>query len=131
MMEVGTTIESGPWAGVTVISAYSRATAIEDGVLVDVSEMGAEAGFKVPVAVTAAVWAEIERGNGKRETHRKGRLWDVLWMASLAARRASPTSGPEAPYTVKIGRRVHRLWAHIGGGDSGEPVMTIGYPSDF
>ena len=41
-----------------VIYAYTRAQAIADGVLVDVSKLAREAGFKIPVAVTAGVWAE-------------------------------------------------------------------------
>lgn len=40
------------------ISTYTRAQAIEDGVLVDVSEIAKEAGFKFPVAVTRAAWAD-------------------------------------------------------------------------
>ena len=36
-----------------VISAYTRAQAIEDGILVDVSETAREAGFKIPVASRA------------------------------------------------------------------------------
>ena len=39
-----------------VISAYTRAQAIADGVLVDVSEMAREAGLKHPTALTATVW---------------------------------------------------------------------------
>lgn len=39
-----------------IISAFSRAEAIEDGVLIDVTEMGREAGFRFPVAVTEALW---------------------------------------------------------------------------
>jgi len=35
----------------TVIHTYTRAQAIEDGVLIDVSEMAREAGFRWPVAV--------------------------------------------------------------------------------
>ena len=35
-----------------VISSYTRAEAIEDGVLVDVSKVAREAGIKYPVAVT-------------------------------------------------------------------------------
>ena len=35
-----------------VISRYTRAQAIEDGVLVDVSELAREAGFRFPVAMT-------------------------------------------------------------------------------
>ncbi len=39
-----------------VLSAYTRAQAIEDGILVDVSETAREAGFTIPVAVTRTVW---------------------------------------------------------------------------
>ena len=41
------------------ISAYTRAQAIEDGILVDVSETAREAGFKIPVAVTRTVWNRL------------------------------------------------------------------------
>ena len=48
------------------ISIYTRAQAIEDGVLVDLTEWASAeksfiGGFRIPVAVSAAVWAEIER----------------------------------------------------------------------
>jgi len=41
------------------ISSYSRAQAIEDGVLVDVSALAREAGIRFPVAVTAGVFAVL------------------------------------------------------------------------
>ena len=41
-----------------VISTYTRAQAIEDGVLVDAGSMAKEAGFNWPVALTAAAWAD-------------------------------------------------------------------------
>ena len=72
-----------------IISLYTRAQAIADGFLVDVSDMAKEAGFKWPVAVTRAVWDEVvtptphDEQEGQSE---KGRLWDILSMARLAAR---------------------------------------------
>jgi len=42
-----------------IISLDTRADAIADGFLVDVSDMAKEAGFKWPVAVTRAVWDDI------------------------------------------------------------------------
>lgn len=73
----------------TLIFRYTREQAIADGVLVDVSDMAKEAGFKWPVAVTLAVWNEVviptphdERDGQSKE----GRLWDVLWMARLVAK---------------------------------------------
>ena len=41
-----------------VISAYSRGQALEDGVLVDAGSMAKEAGFRWPVAITAAAWED-------------------------------------------------------------------------
>lgn len=73
----------------TIIYSYTREQAIADGVLVDVSDLAKEAGFKWPVAVTVAVWNEVviptphdERDGQSKE----GRLWDILWMAHLAAK---------------------------------------------
>ena len=64
-----------------VIYAYTRAQAIADGVLVDVSKLAREAGFKIPVAVTAGVWAEcVAVPKGILCQDETGRLWDVLMM---------------------------------------------------
>ena len=40
------------------IYVYARENAIDDGTLVDVSEVAREAGFRIPVAMTAAAWAD-------------------------------------------------------------------------
>ena len=131
------------WADAEVISAYSRAQAIEDGALRDVTELGHEAGFSVPVAVTAAVWAEAvtwnpEFGEGQDET---GRLWDVVYMAGSAARR---NRGRHAAQTSRIGYAIYRipnvadatepteleLSVAVSGGDHGEPVITIMLPNE-
>jgi hypothetical protein len=39
-----------------VVSRYTRAQAMADGVLMDAGPMAREAGFKVPVALTQAAW---------------------------------------------------------------------------
>lgn len=76
------------------IHTYSRAQALADGVLVDVSEWAsAETGFHgafgVRVAVTAAVWADLNDIPAWADWQDlRGRAHDLLWMASLAARRA-------------------------------------------
>ncbi len=81
------------WTDADVISTYSRAEALADGVLVDVSEMAREAGFRFPVAITAGVHALLSNIPEKSGEDYDGRLWDVLWMASLAAKRGR-RSGP-------------------------------------
>jgi hypothetical protein len=48
-----------PFEDAEVIHAYSRAEAIEDGVLIDVSKQAAEVGITLHTAVTPGVWAEL------------------------------------------------------------------------
>lgn len=123
------------------VASYSRAQAIEDGVLVDVTEWGSadkgfHGGYRIPVAMTAALWAAVSelpaRVQGIEDV--RGRAHDVLWMASLAS-RAAPKGADRVRFSVlmsvKAGRRVLRLLAVVGPGDAGEPVLTLGFPEDF
>jgi hypothetical protein len=130
--------DADPFEGAEIISSYSRAQAIEDGQLVDVSEIAKEAGLRWPTVITAAVWAMIEdipaglRGSCQDV---KGRLWDVLWMAKWAAHNA-PDGTDLVPYELKLptsGTRKVKvtLWLHCGPGDDPEPVLTIMTPEDY
>lgn len=125
------------FSGAEVISAYTRAQALADGVLVDVTATAAEAGFRVPVALTAAVWADCVAWDAASEQapqDEAGRLWDVLAMAAHAARFNRGQS--RAPfYVLRVPSRGTRsepvqLVAHIGPGDDGEPVITIMQPTE-
>jgi len=58
-LQVGEVVKGGPWDGFKVIDVYTRAQALEDGVLVDVSSWAREYGIIFPVAVNASVWALI------------------------------------------------------------------------
>ncbi len=122
------------------ISTYTRAQAIEDGVLVDVTETAREVGFRFPVAMTRAAWEDCvtwSEADNKRQTYQDeaGRLWDVLWMASVAARRNSGSEVRFQLYRVPRGGRGVRprlvtLQMLCGPGDEGEPVITIGLPGE-
>jgi len=116
------------------ISTYTRKQAIEDGVLVDISEMAAEAGFNCPVAITRAAWAdcvEWTEADSNRQTTQdeSGRLWDVLWMAKLAARRGGSKTTYQFYRVPRGGRgikpRLTALKMTAGPGDDGELVITI------
>jgi len=115
-----------------VISSYSRAQAIEDGVLVDVTETAKEAGFKHNICLTSAVWAEyVELKPGyKGFESQSGRLWDVLFMASAAARMAAQGGKNELTYELRVSRKRVTLKLHIGPGDLAEPVITIMKPEE-
>lgn len=125
-----------------VIYSYTRSQALADGVLVDVSQMASEAGFRYPTAITADLHARItpnEREKALGQSY-EGRLWDVVFLASFAARQAgtqdrcsfevSLFEADEAP-PHRTHRRTLSLWMVVGPGDQGEPVITIGFPEDF
>ena len=137
MPEPGNATAFGP-----VISVYTRAQAIEDGVLVDVSETAREAGFRIPVALSRTVWDRlVALPDGYRGFQdERGRLWDVLWMARHYALRASGSDRVTMSVLVRDIRkdlrdsnrppRRHCPIVAIGGGDQGEPVVTIMFPED-
>jgi len=114
-----------------VISVYTRAQAMEDGCLVDVSEWAREAGFKYPVAVTAAVYALLEPSDHSRNIGQseKGRARDMFNMMHFAIK------GKQGPadlifFSVKFGKHVHRLKSLCHSGDEQEPVITIMLPEE-
>jgi hypothetical protein len=117
-----------------VIHSYSRAEALEDGALVDVTSMAREAGFQIPVALTRAVWDSYVTVPPKVVAQdESGRLWDILWIASLAARCNRNAS--EVRFTVSVRNdnrqpRPRRLKAMVGSGADGEAVITILLPDE-
>jgi len=123
------------------IHVYTRSQAVEDGVLVDVTTIAMEAGFRIPVTMSYAAWAdavEWTEVNSKRQTQQdqESRLWDVLWMAYLAARSNAQVSR-KAFQLLRIpldGRHVRArlttLYVQIRPGDEGEPVITIMLPNE-
>lgn len=123
-----------------VIHHYTRAQAITDGTLIDVTTTAHEAGFTRPVAMTAAAWADAvawTRDNAEYQDE-QGRLWDVLTMAHLAIRRSTTHDHNRVefrvlriPNTPRATRpRLTTLTIHIGPGDDREPVLTIMTPTE-
>jgi hypothetical protein len=77
--EAATRDLGGDLTGDVVIFRYSRAEAIRDGVLIDATELAREAGFRYPVALTAAAWHDCVKISPTDLVHDEtGRLWDVL-----------------------------------------------------
>ncbi|WP_059040678.1 DUF6573 family protein [Paenibacillus rubinfantis] len=115
--------------GFTVIHSYTRADMLADGSLVDVSRLAKEAGIKIPVAVTRAVWDgyivpdEKAKAMGESED---GRLWDCLWMFRLAiAGQRGWRVFFEFLATLDGQHEKISLKAICGPGDNAEPVITI------
>lgn len=122
--------------GFEVIHAYTRAQAIEDGVLVDMSALAREAGFRWPLAVTRSVWSIIEPNDALKKEGQSyaGRAWDLLNI--LRSEMRSARDGCEvrfAPYFVTETGQTPRqvaMRAVSGPGDEGEPVITVMMPDE-
>ena|SRR5947209_8653296 len=111
------------------ISVYSRKQAIDDGVLVDLTEWGSATsgfigGFQVPVACTRAVWETIDRKRMPALESARGRAHDVLWMASLALRGALARNTDRTLFRVIMTRRYHTFMVALDG--DGVTIMEPG-----
>ncbi len=128
--------EFNPNRDFEIIHSYSRAKALEDGLLVDVTETAKEAGFNFPVALTAAAYgAYVAVPEEVSCQDKAGRLRDILWMLFLAIKQSEADrndlrfgllvrNSDDAPH-----ERV-TLKAICGPGDQLEPVMTVMMPGE-
>lgn len=120
-----------------VIFVYTRRQALKDGVLVDVSELAREAGFKWPVACSDHLYHGyvvpalnlIADGQSIQ-----GRLWDVLTVLRHAIQNSkddtflrfqvlfqmAPGSAPVLVELVSV----------AGPDDEGNPCVTVMMPED-
>lgn len=119
-----------------VISTYSRAQALDDGQLIDVSSTAQEAGIRFPVALTVGVQAWVDPHPMPAHQNAAGRLWDVISILKFAM-RGIRAGTDRISYSVLFaggpgvrGRRRVALVAVCGPGDDAEPVITIMLPGE-
>lgn len=119
-----------------IIFSYTRKQALEDGVLIDVTEHANRIGFKVNACVTDHLYHEClvpPAGLEGEGQSLEGRLTDLLFRTLIAARAFG--AGSRVKFDVlflmepSIWRSVAVL-AVMGPGDHGEPVLTIMLPED-
>ena len=119
---------------IKIIHAYTRADAIADGFLIDVTDMAIEAGFRYPVALTDTVWNTcVEVDSECTHQDEQGRLWDVLMLLRFAICRDTDKSivSLEVHHADGAGNRTETfLKAICGPGDNAEPVITIMLPGE-
>ncbi len=125
-----------------VIYSYTRSQALADGVLVDITQIASEAGFRYPTAITADLHARLTPNQWEKDLGQSyvGRLWDVVFLASFAARLARVAD--QSHFEVSLfeaeeypphhtHHSILKLWTVVSPGDECEPVITIGFPEDF
>ncbi len=116
-----------------IIHTYSRAQAIEDGTLIDVSRQARELDFLHPVAVTAGVWGEVVSApvddEWREEINEDSRILTLIDWA-LAAIDVLPTADTSFKYKLRkcptdAEPREIDVRAVMGPGDEDERVLTI------
>ena len=118
-----------------IIYSYSREQAIEDGVLIDITDLAQECGFKWSVAVTSGLYEKYIKCSdeikslGQSET---GRIWDILTILRYEVKKQE---GQEIQFSVYFLMQNHKkelaeLKAVAGPGDNGEGVLTIMLPNE-
>ena len=125
-----------------VISTYTRAQALEDGVLIDAGPMATEVGYRWPVALTAAAWDDCVAwadADSEAQVHQDqaGRLYDVLFMGAFAI-RTHRGGGDQLHFSLfrvpRDGQSTEpglvTLKLVVGPGDDGEPVITVLLPHE-
>jgi hypothetical protein len=113
------------------LSVDSRTERILRGELRDVSELAREAGFVWPVALTAAVWQQIE-AIPPSQSHQDvtGRLWDVLYMGRQAIRVMRRHDRTELLYRLimHVGRYTYITLKIVLVVEGGDPTLVIALP---
>ena len=76
-----------------IIASYTHAEAVADGVQVPISsEITKEGGIKYPVFFTRGVYDKyVMVPEGMAHQNEDGRLWDILFMFALQARKTPAT----------------------------------------
>ena len=138
-----------------VIYSYTRAQAIDDGVLVDLSDPSftfrrglnilKEAGIKFPLAMTQTAFARTVQELGEPlppAQDLSGRLWDVLTMLKFAIKNGGNESTlffsvcvwnwvyVDGKRTAHTKQETVQLKAVCGPGDNAEPVITVMLPDE-
>lgn len=116
------------------IHTYTRAQAIADGVLVDLSAASPDVcrqHFNFPIACTSEVWAIIERAikNKRCCNDLAGVVHDVLYMSKQNITERSESGVLFQVIITGAGRqKVFTFKMICGPGDNAEPVLTLMLP---
>ncbi|WP_153133212.1 DUF6573 family protein [Dechloromonas hortensis] len=121
------------------IHTYTRAQAIEDGVLIELSYYESDTAsvcrqhYKHPIACTAAVFEIMQKAveNPRYCNDYAGILHDMLFMSKAMARKLDESTVIFRCIIMGAGRsKYHDFKLQVGPGDQGEPVITIMLPRE-
>lgn len=109
-----------------IVSVYTNAQAIEDGIKMDVTEQAKGYGFPMPVFLTTNLFtSHIEVKDKRSGQSTEGRMHDLLFLAINAARRANPNESMTT-FKGKFGKYNVEVWACLDGDG-----LTLLLPEDY
>lgn len=117
------------WHNAAIVSAYSRAQAIDDDALVDLTRWAVACGIRLPLAITATARKAAlcaPRADGKPSGIDVARF--VAWLSDQMRLHAQDDLFV-ASFTRIDGKPIE-LKAICGPGDRGEPVLTVMLPTE-
>ena len=105
-----------------VVFTYSRQDAIDDGVLIDVTEIARKEGFKIHTAMTSTLYGELTGGcNCTEPVQFAMRVLYKLIMSGCIR----DTDRIDGLKLIGGNGNVCDAYALIHGGDRGEPCLTV------
>ena len=120
-----------------IIYTYTRSHAVADGMQIEVTKMGEEAGIRFPVFVTRSVYdAYVTVPPDVTGQDEAGRIWDIVWMLRFAILRSAAGCArlPFALYVRNDNRKAKlvKLVAICGALDmhDPQPAITIMLPDE-
>jgi len=121
-----------------VISVYTRKQAIEDGVLIDITEAARQFGFMLPFAITSnlhqqyvAPPQDVQDIPGQSEEERLARLLNQAWIAACSEKQTNHVVFGMMFLMEPEEFETSNIWLIIDGGDDGQPVLTLMLPEDY
>jgi hypothetical protein len=112
----------GLFDGTAPCSAYSRADALADGVLVDVCAPALRVGFRAHSAMTEGLYETL---GGEDDPAAVGRVEETLRRVIAAFLAAASDREDKVWFNAEGPSGPIEAWAHFGPGDDEEPVLTV------
>ena len=110
-----------------VIYSYSRAQAVADGVLVDLSQFKiVRDHWKLNLCCTDRVWTIIKDAVNQHKKDYDGILHDL----STCAKAKIGPGGDTLVFACIVGKKTHGFKLHCGPGDTAAPVLTLMLPNE-
>lgn len=103
------------------LNFYSRKEAIEDGTLIDLSNLPS---LKTPFACTDKAWRLVKRISKKTDMHQDEVMMHIL-EAGRERYRTLSVKTKCFDLIIELGGKMYMFSLHIGSGDHGERVTTL------